>query len=179
MSASLMNLRQVVISGTRFHDHPIFSFLCYLSSLCVSKVREKSLRGLAGFLAAVFTDAIDLEVVTGSVKMIFAANFFFQLAHLRGEKLNGRAALRADHVMMAAPVELMLIAGHAVWEWNSAGQAAFRQQLERTVDRGKADLRVFFSDQAKQLVCGKMIARLQKDAQDGVTLVSMFQANTP
>lgn len=139
---------------------------------------NQGLNCLAGFLAAIFTDAIDLEIMACSVKVVFAPNFFFQLAYFRREKFNRRAALRADHVMVAAAVELVLIAGHAIWEWDSAGQAALRQQFESAVNGGETDLGIFFPDQAKQFISGKMITGLKKNTQDRVTLVRMFQPNT-
>src|SRR5690242_5409157 len=107
--------------------------------------------------------------------MVFAADLLFQLVYLGREKLDGRVTLRADHVVMVAAIELVLIARHAVRKRNSAGQPAFRQQLERAVNRGEADLGVFLAHQAEKLVGGKMIARLKKSAQDGVALVGMLE----
>src|SRR5947209_12603890 len=78
-------------------------------------------------------------------------------------------------MMVAAAVELMLIAGHAVRKRDGAGQPALPQQFERAIDRGEADLRVFLAHQAEKLVSGKMVAGLQEGAQDSVTLVSVLQ----
>ena len=79
--------------------------------------------------------------------MVFAANLFFQLVYLGREKLNRCVALSANHVVVVAAVELVFIACHAVRKRNSAGQAAFRQQLERAVNRGETDLGVFLAHQ--------------------------------
>jgi hypothetical protein len=51
-------------------------------------LRTKALYSAPAFLAAIFTDAVDLEVVAGGVKMIFAANLLFQLAQLRRKELD-------------------------------------------------------------------------------------------
>src|ERR1051326_5651776 len=80
--------------------------------------------------------------------------------------------------MMVAPVELVLITRHAVRERNSAGQAAFRQQLKRAVKRGKADLAIFLAHQAEKLVGGEMITGFKKGAEDGIALVSMLQPHS-
>src|SRR5436309_4869367 len=109
------------------------------------------------------------------VKMVFAADLFFQLVYLRREKFYGRVALSANHVMVVTAVELVLIARHAVRKRDGAGQTTLRQQLERAVNRGKADLGVFLAHQAEELVGGEMVARFQEGAQDSVALVSVLE----
>lgn len=131
----------------------------------------------AALLAAVFTYAVDLEVVAGRVKVIFTADVLFNLGYFGRKELDGSAAVGADHVMVVTPVELVLIARHAVRKRNSAGQPALRKQLQRAIDGGKADLRILFSHQAKKLVGGKMVTGLQEGAQDGVALVGVLQAD--
>jgi hypothetical protein len=59
--------------------------------------------------------------------MIFAADLLLQLADFRRKKLNRTAAIGANHVVMAATVVLMLVAGDAIMESNFAGQSAFSQ----------------------------------------------------
>ena len=54
--------------------------------------------------------------------------------------------------MVAAAVELVLIARRTVRKWDGTGQTAFREQLERAVNRGEADLGVFLADKAEELV---------------------------
>ncbi len=114
--------------------------------------------------------------MAGGIEVVFAPDFFFQLADLRREELDGDSAIRADHVMVAAAVELVFVAGHAVVKSNLAGQAALSQKLERTINRSKPDLGVLLSDQAEKLVGGKMIAGFQEGAQDGIALLGVLQA---
>src|SRR6478736_1604774 len=78
---------------------------------------------------------------------------------------------------MVAAIELVLIARHAVRKRDGAGQPAFRQQFERAVNRGEADLGVFLAHQAEKLVGGKMITGFKESAQDSVTLVSVLEPN--
>jgi len=138
---------------------------------------ERSGSSRGGLFAAVLTNAVDLKIVASSVKMVFAPDLLLKLADFRRKELDRGAALGAHHVMVAAAVELVLVARHAVGKRNGAGQAAFRQKLERAINGGEADLRVFLSDQAKQLVRGQMVAGLKKRAQNGVTLFCMLQTD--
>src|SRR6185437_2924049 len=80
--------------------------------------------------------------------------------------------------MVAAPVELVLKPGGPIRKRNHAGQTTFSQQLQRAIDSGEPDLGIFLAYQAEEFVSGKMIARLQKSAQDRVPLVSVLQPNT-
>src|SRR6266403_400190 len=116
---------------------------------------------------AIFADAIYLKVVAGSLKVIFLPDLLLQLTDLRRKKLNRCAALRADHVVVVAAVELVFIAGHAIRKRNHAGQPALGQQLERAIDGGKTDLAVLLTHQTKKLVSGEMVAGFQEGAQDG------------
>jgi hypothetical protein len=50
---------------------------------------------------------------------------------LQERKFYGGIARSADHVVMVAPVELVLVTRHAVGEKDGTGQSAHRQQLER------------------------------------------------
>jgi len=108
---------------------------------------------------------------------IFLAYFLLEAAHVLGKEFDGTAAIRADHVVMAAAVVLVLVAGNAVVEGDFAGQAALRQQFQRAIDGGVADAGVFFLHQAVQFVGGEMVAGFEKGMQDHVALRSLFQAD--
>ena len=72
-------------------------------------------------LAAVFTNAVNLKGVTGGGVMVSASDLLLQVVHFLGEEFHGTAALRADHMMMATPVVLVLITGDAIMEGDFAG----------------------------------------------------------
>ena len=132
---------------------------------------------LGKLLLALFAKAINLEgVPRGSVAML-AANFFFHPLDLRGEELHRTAALGADHVVMAAPVVLVLIARHAIMKCDLAGQSALGQQLQCAIDRGKSNARVGALHKVVQILGGKMVVRFQEGAQNDVTLPGMLQAD--
>src|SRR6266446_8836272 len=100
--------------------------------------------------AAVLANTINLEGVTGRGVVVSAADFLLQLIHFAGKELHRTPAFGADHVVMAAAVVLMLVAGDAVVEGDFAGQSTPGEQLERAVDGGVADARIFFLHEAVQ-----------------------------
>jgi hypothetical protein len=130
-------------------------------------------------LPALFANAVDLKSMSSGYKMMFASNLLFELSHFRREKLHRGAALRTHHVMMTAPVVLMLVAGDAIMKRDFAGQAAVSQQFERPVYGGESDVRVFFLYELTEFVGRKMLARLEERPQNGSALLRLLQANAP
>jgi hypothetical protein len=108
---------------------------------------------------------------------VAAADFLFELIDFPGKEFHRTAALGAYHVVMAAAVVLMLVAGDAIVKGDFAGEAALRQQLERAVNRGVADPGVFLLHEAVQLVGGEVISRFEKGAKDGVALRGLLEAD--
>ena len=79
--------------------------------------------------------------------------------------------------MVIAPLILVLVARHPIVKRHLAGQAALGQQLQRAINRGKADPVVLLLHQAVELVGGEMIAGIQESTQDGVALSGVLQAD--
>ena len=129
------------------------------------------------FLAALGTQAIDLKGVARGQEVMAAADLAFQSGHLGGKKLDGTAALGADHVMVAAAVVLVLIAGDAVVESDLAGESAISQQLKSAVHGAEADAGLFSLHEAVQFLDRKVLASAQEGAQDRVTLVCLLEAD--
>ena len=77
-----------------------------------------------------------------------------ELADFGGEKLNRTATVSADHMVMASAVVLMFEASNSIVKRNFAGQAAFGQQLKRSIDGRVSDAGVFLLDQAVKFVGG-------------------------
>ncbi len=73
------------------------------------------------FLATVLANAINLESMTGGCVVMSASDLLLQLLHFPGKEFHRTAAFGADHVVMAPPVVLMLIAGNAIVESDFAG----------------------------------------------------------
>jgi hypothetical protein len=130
-----------------------------------------------GFLAALLADSVDLEGVAGGGVVVTATDFLLDLADLLREKFDRTAAFGADHVVMAAAVVLVLVPRNAVVKGDFAGQSAFGQQLQGTVDGGVSDGRIFFLYKPVQFFGGKMVAGLKKRAQDGVSLGGLLQSD--
>ena len=106
-----------------------------------------------------------------------AANLLLEHADFLAEKFDRTSALGANHVMVAAAVVLMLVAGDPVVEGDFAGQSAFGEKFQRAVNGGVADTRVFFLNKTMKLIGGEMIASLQKSTQNRVALPGLFQAD--
>src|SRR5437660_8814298 len=99
------------------------------------------------FFTAIFASSINLESMSGRDVAISAANFLLQFVDLLRKELDRTAALGANHVVMTAAIVLMLVAGNAVVKGHLAGQAALRQQLQRSIHGGVADPRILFLHQ--------------------------------
>ncbi len=107
--------------------------------------------------------------------VVHPSDFFLELIHLAGKKLYRTAAFRAHHVMMAAPIVLMLESRDTIVESHLTGQTAFRQQFKRPVNRRVADARIFFLHQAVQFIGRKMVAGLEEGSQNRVALSGLFE----
>jgi hypothetical protein len=127
--------------------------------------------------AAVFAHSVNLESMPGSEVTVLASNLALDLPDFRGEKLDRGAALGAHHVVMAAPVVLVLVPGNAVVKSHFAGQAATSQKLQRPVHGSESDARVSSFYQAMQFVDRQVFASFKESAQDGVALFRLLQAD--
>jgi len=108
---------------------------------------------------------------------MLAPDLLLDFPHLGRKEFHGRAALCADHVVMAAALVLVLVAGDAVVKSDFAGEAALGEKLERAINGGESDARVLFLDQPVQFVGGEMLAGFKECAQDGIALSGLLQAD--
>jgi len=116
--------------------------------------------------------------MTRSRIVVLATNLLFQSIDFRRKELDRTAACGAHHVMMAAAVVLVLVAGDSVVESHLAREAALRQYFQRAIHGGKSDLRILYLHQAVQFVGGEMFPGLEEGSQDGVSLRGLLQAYT-
>lgn len=130
-----------------------------------------------GILTAVFAHSVNLKGVARCLVLIFTANFMFEVTHFWRKELNRTTATRAHHVMVAAAVVLVFVSGDSIMEGHFTRQTAFRQQLQRAVHSGEADMRVFLLYEAVQLTDGKMFPRLQECLQNRVPLGGLLKSN--
>jgi hypothetical protein len=106
-----------------------------------------------------------------------APDFLLDLADFFRKEFYRRAAFRTNHVMMAAPIVLVLVARDAIMESDFAGQAASRQQFQSPIHSGESDAGVGLLYQPVQFVNRKMLARLKKCAEDRAALPRLLQAD--
>ena len=81
-------------------------------------------------------------------EVVFAADLPLQLLNLGGEELDRRAAVGTHHVVMVTAIVLVLVAGDTVMKRDLAGQPAFREELQGSVDGRETYLRVFLFDKS-------------------------------
>src|ERR1035438_3572864 len=99
-------------------------------------------------IAAFFANAVNLKRVAGGNVMVLVSDLLFDFSDLLREKFDRCATLCAHHVVMTAPVVLVLVTRDAVMKRNFAGQAATREQFQRPIDGRKSNARVGALDQA-------------------------------
>ena len=109
--------------------------------------------------------------------MVLAADLLLKLVDLRRKELHRAATLRADHVVVTSAIVLVFEASDTVMKGDFAGQPAFCKQFQRSVDRGKTNLRIPFPHKLIQLVGGKMLPRLQEGEQNSVTLLGVLESD--
>lgn len=109
---------------------------------------------------------------------MLAADLLFQAIDFRREEFHGSSARCADHVVMAAPIVLMLIASDAVVECDFAGQSALGEQFESAIDRSHADPGIALTHELVKLFDGEMFMSFEKSEEDSVALLGPFQADT-
>ena len=105
---------------------------------------------------------------------MLVANLLFDFSYFGRKESNAGATFGTHHVVVAAPVVLMLIARNAIMKRNLAGQAATSQQLQRTVNGREADAGILFLDQTVQFIGGEMFASFQECARDCAALPSLL-----
>jgi len=109
---------------------------------------------------------------------MFTSYFLLQAIHLGRKEFHRTATFRADHVMMATAIVLVLIACDTVMKCYFTGQSAFGQELKRAIHSGKADLGILFLYQSVQFVGGKMFPSFQKGSKNRIALLRMLQSDT-
>ena len=128
-------------------------------------------------LSAIFANAVDLKRMARGEVVISAADFLFELADFLRKKFDRTAAIGTDHVVMAASIVLMFVAGDAIVKRDLARQAALREELQGAVNRGVPDASIFFLDQAMEFVGREMIAGFKKGVEYHIALRSLLQAD--
>ncbi len=104
-----------------------------------------------------------------------ACHLVLQLLDLGREEFDHFPAFGADHVVMMLVVIVMLVVGPAIAEANLARESSFRQQLQRTVDGRKTDVRILLVDQTIEILAGKVFFRRKERIENEIALLSTAQ----
>lgn len=92
------------------------------------------------------------------------------------EELDDPATLRTDHVVVVLVFVIVFVVGDAIAKANFAREPCFRQELQRAIDSGLSDARVFLPDQAVKVFAGKVFFRAQKHIEDEFPLRRALQS---
>jgi hypothetical protein len=119
-----------------------------------------------------------METVPGSHSILDRLQF-------SRKELDDPATLRTDHVVVVLVFVIVFVVGDAIAKANFAREPRFRQKLQRTIDRGLADARVFLPDQAIKVFAGQVRFRAKEHVEDELTLrrplesllLNMFEKN--
>jgi hypothetical protein len=128
-------------------------------------------------LSAFFADTINLEGVARSNVTVCAADFALDLADFLGEKFYGGTAIGTYHVMMTAPVVLVLVTRYPIMKGDFTGQAATCEELQGAIDGRETYARIGLFDQSMQFVDGEMFTSFEEGPQDGIALFGLLQAH--
>lgn len=123
-------------------------------------------------------ESINLKCMAGGGIVEFAPNGLLHGFDFRREKLHRLAAGCANHMVVAAPVEQLLIAGNTVSEGDLGGESTLGEELERAIDGCEADLRILFFNQAVQFLSGNVVAHAEKNLKNGVPLRTLLQSHS-
>ena len=124
----------------------------------------------ARFAAAVGADAEDAQKVLFDFKAMLGGHRVLNRLKLGGEELNYLATLHADHVVVMLVLVVMLVVCSPVAEAHFACESGFSQELERAIDCGLADGRVFGLNEPVEVFAGEMLFGPQKDVKNQVAL---------
>lgn len=121
-------------------------------------------------------DAINLKTVPRGLVLKLSTDTSLGRFHLGSKELNRASARGANHMVMIATIQTMLISSNAITEFNLGSQTTFGKKFERTVDRGIADRWILHLYQAVQLFGGKVVAGGKKYAEHHISLRTLFES---
>lgn len=103
------------------------------------------------------------QTVMRRLEIEFARNFILFVFDDFTVKLNQRAALRANQMIVMLVVVTVFVARIAISKSFLSREATFGQELERAVNGGEADRGVFGFDEVIQIFGAGMTFRAQKN----------------
>lgn len=119
-----------------------------------------------------------MEGVASRQITMLTANLLLKSINFGRKEFDRTATLRADHMVMAAPVVLVLITRDAIVEGYFTREPTFGEQLESPIHRSESNARVFLLHKAVQFIRREVLARFQKGSQNRVPLRRLFQSHS-
>ena len=119
-------------------------------------------------MTAIRAQAVQLQLVRLDGEAVAACHLFLQALDITVFKLDDLAAGRTDEMIVMALVRDVVVLGLSP-KMSGLRQSSFTEQVQRSIDRGQADMRVFLGKMAVHLFRGNVL-HLQKLGQDLLTL---------
>jgi hypothetical protein len=118
----------------------------------------------------------DLEAVAQGREVKLVSNAALHFFDFGGEEFKGVAARGADHVVMRAAIQAVLVTDDSVLKIDLEGQPAMGEQLEGSIDGGVPDGRIRPLDEPMQVVGAEVVAGIKEDFEDAVAAGAMLEA---
>jgi hypothetical protein len=124
-------------------------------------------------MMAAGTESVEFQLVGVDGEAVFPSDFFLKMFDVAVLELDDFAAARANEVIVVSLVgDVVVVRLRA--EVASLRQPGFAEEIERSVDRGQPDVRVFLREQTVHLFRGDMFV-LKEDAEDLFALMSQLE----
>jgi hypothetical protein len=115
--------------------------------------------------SAIPARAIQVHAVVLQLESVAFHQPLLQLFDFRVDDFEELPARRADKMIVMAVAVAVLVSGGPILKVYLTAQSAFREELERAVDRGIADARMFLPDRSPELVDGDVLLDAEENAQ--------------
>ena len=111
-------------------------------------------------MTAAGAKAVQFEPVGLDGESVAGGDFLLKLFDLAIFKFDDPAAAGADKVVVVPLVRHIIVLGLGA-EMAGLGQSYFTEEIERSVNSGETDMRIFFCELSIHLLCGDVLI-LQK-----------------
>jgi hypothetical protein len=119
----------------------------------IHSLKKNSKRNEGGSMSAAGAHAVEFQFMRLNGEAVSASDLFLELFDIFILEFYDLAAARADEVIVVPLVRHVIVLGLRA-EVAGLGQSHLAKEVERPVDRGQTNMRVFFSELPIHLLCG-------------------------
>lgn len=128
-------------------------------------------------IAALGAQAFDAQRVLRGQKLVFGGDVFLYRFEFGGKEFDVRAALRANHVVVALVFITMLVARAPVAEAYFARESRSGEKFERAINGCLSDRGIFVLHKPVQVFARHVLFGAQKNVEDQIALRGAFEAS--